>query len=67
MKKIKQTLIASLVLTSVLFGSCGPNSDKGSQDQDASGNEGDLDSSRMIPRDSTSAYIVKPAIKNQKI
>ena len=67
MIKIKQTLIASLVVTSIMFGSCGPTGDKGSQDQDASGGEGAIDSSKMIPRDSTSAYITKPVFKIQHL
>lgn len=53
MKKFKQVVIAALFISSFGLYSCGgPNNDKGSTDNEYSHEEQQVDSSKMIPRDS---------------
>ena len=52
MKKLKHIIVAILVGSCISFYSCGPNDDKGSMSDQYSGEEQQIDSSRMIAPDS---------------
>ncbi|HEX8461152.1 MAG TPA: hypothetical protein VF623_06965 [Segetibacter sp.] len=60
MKKLTTGTTALLVAAVVTMYSCGgPNDDQGGMDSKNS-NEGEIDSSRLVKSDTTSAYIATP-------
>jgi len=61
MKKLTTGTVALLVAGLIGVYSCGgPNDDSGSQDSNFSGGEGEIDSSRLVQSDTSSAYIANP-------
>ena len=61
MKKLTTRTVALLVAGLIGVYSCGgPNDDSGSQDSNFSGGEGEVDSSRLVHSDTSSAYIANP-------
>lgn len=60
MKKILKGAMATTVVLCMALFSCGPNDDKNLMDQEGSGGEGAIDSSRLTHSDSSSAYITVP-------
>jgi putative membrane protein len=66
MKKIRQTLLASVLFTFIASG-CGPNDDKGTMDSDNSRGEGAIDSTRMAKFDTTQSTSSVPNFITQSI
>ena len=60
MKQFTKGGMALLVASLFMVCSCGPNDDQGSQDQNHSAGEGEIDSSRLIMSDSAGASISVP-------
>jgi hypothetical protein len=65
MKQFIKGSMALLVAGLLTVYSCAPNDDKGGQDQNNSGGEGEIDSSRLIRSDTSGAsisvpYFIKP-------
>jgi hypothetical protein len=52
MKKFKQSLAALIIISSLSLYSCGPNDDEGTMDSKTNREEQQIDSSKMISRDS---------------
>jgi len=53
MKKVALKIMAFILFPSAVLIGCGPNDDKGGMDQENSGKEGAVDSSRLMNPDTT--------------
>lgn len=60
MKNIQQVTLTLLIAVSILISGCGPTGDKNSMDQENSGGEGAVDSTKIPNFDSSHAFLPVP-------
>ncbi|MCW3106861.1 MAG: hypothetical protein JWQ09_1367 [Segetibacter sp.] len=63
MKNIQKGVLALLIASCITIYSCGPNDDKGAEDQENSKGEGAIDSTRLTNIDSTSTLSDSSKVK----